>query len=125
MSKSTGVRVISLLLGLLLCLPMQVAFAQPVEGDGNYTVHTINPSDYSTNIMAGNSETFTVSFKNEGNETLNVTPKVVPVYSANNFNENWITVSPTSITVDPGTEQEFAIEINIQRMRMVEAAKPR
>ena len=113
MSKSTGVRVISLLLGLLLCLPMQVAFAQPVEGDGNYTVHTINPSDYSTNIMAGNSETFTVSFKNEGNETLNVTPKVVPVYSANNFNENWITVSPTSITVDPGTEQEFAIEINI------------
>ena len=113
MSKSTGVRAISLLLGLLLCLPMQVAFAQPVETDGNFTVHTINPSGYSTNIMPGNNETITVSFKNEGNETLNVTPKVVPVYNANNFNENWITVSPTSITVTPGTEQEFAIEINI------------
>ena len=113
MSKSTGVRAISLLLGLLLCLPMQVAFAQPVEGDGNFTVHTINPSDYYTSMKPGNNQTVTVSFTNEGNEKLNVTPKVVPGYSDNNFNENWITVSPTSITVDPGTEQEFAIEINI------------
>ena len=82
----------------------------------NVTVHTINPTYHSTYLMSGNSEKFTVSFKNEGNETLVITPKVVSIpNSGNEINESWITISPTNTTVEPGALQEFIVEENIPR----------
>ena len=67
-------------------------------------------------LMSGNSEKFTVSFKNEGNETLVITPKVVSMYnSGNDIIESWITISPTNTTVEPGAVQEFTVEVNIPR----------
>ena len=85
-----------------------------VTDSGDYTVHAINPTYYSVYLMPGNSETFNVNFRNEGNETLNVTPKVVAVPdSFYVLDENWITISPANVTVDPGMEQDFAIEVSV------------
>ena len=132
MSKIKGMKSVSLLLGMLLCLSLiQASCAQPEELAGNvtyenatcenatiseFTVHTITPSFYSTNIMSGKSETFNVRFRNEGDETLNVAPKLVAMpYSSTNFNDSWITISPENMSVEPGTEQNFAININVPK----------
>ena len=87
--------------------------------DGNVTgetvtVHTINPTYLSMYRMSGTSEKFAVSFENDGNETLVITPKVVSMYnSGNNIIESWITISPTNATVEPGAVQEFTVEVNV------------
>jgi len=81
---------------------------------GNATVNSINPSDYSTYLLAGGSTQFTVSFTNGGNETLTLTPKVVTTpNSQNNINASWITISPTNATVASSSVQNFNIEINV------------
>ncbi|MDD4248128.1 MAG: hypothetical protein PHT13_03285 [Methanosarcina sp.] len=126
MGKSTLLRAGSLFLGLMLCLVwVPAAFAQSEdEGDGNQTVcppvpdeiviHEINPSYYSIYLQEGESNSFNVSFRNNGNEALDIEPKVVAMpYSSYNLDESWITISPASTTVDPYTEQEFTIEINV------------
>ncbi|HWQ47512.1 MAG TPA: hypothetical protein VN414_00940 [Methanosarcina sp.] len=82
----------------------------------NVTVHTINPTSLSMYLVAGNSEKFTVSFKNEGNETLVITPKVVSTSNnGNDIIESWIVVSTTNATVEPGALQEFTVEVNVPR----------
>lgn len=82
----------------------------------NVTVHTINPTSLSMYLVAGNSEKFTVSFKNEGNETLVITPKVVSTSNnGNDIIESWIAVSTTNATVEPGALQEFTVEVNVPR----------
>ena len=126
MSKSTLLRSGSLLLGLMLCLVwVPAAFAQSEDGGvANDTVcppvpaeivtHEINPSYYDLYLQQGESSSFNVSFRNNGNEALNIEPKVVAVpYSYSNLDESWITISPASTTVGPGAEQEFTIEINV------------
>ncbi|MGE5458212.1 MAG: hypothetical protein ACM3RX_07645 [Methanococcaceae archaeon] len=124
-------------LSLLLCLALiPAAFAQPdkltenvtyeeeicesskipelVTDSGNYTVYSINPTYYSVYVMPGNSETFNVSFKNEGNETLNVAPKVMSVPgSFYPLDKSWIKISSANVTVGPGIEQNFAVEVNV------------
>jgi len=93
----------------------------PVDGNGNdgtlsAVTHTITPSYYSTYLMAGNSETFSVTFENKGNETLDVIPKVVFMpYSAKNLTESWITISPTNATVEPGEVQEFSVTVDVPK----------
>jgi hypothetical protein len=137
MSKNTALKSAFQLLSLLLCIVLTpAACAQPDELTGNityknvtcesstvpelvtdsgdYTVHAINPTYYSVYLMPGNSETFNVNFRNEGNETLNVTPKVMDVPdSFYVLDKSWITISPANVTVDPGIEQDFAIEVNV------------
>ncbi len=140
MNKNNRVKIIPRLLGMLLCLVLiQAACAQPGNSDKestfgnvnyengtyenvtdgnisgeNVTVHTIYPTYYYTPLISGNSEKLTVSFENEGNETLNVTPKLVDsVYTSDNFNESWITISPTNATLEPVTIQEFTVEVNV------------
>lgn len=147
MNKNKRVKVISQLLGILICLALvQAVCAQP-EGseeslisdnvtydNGTYenntydpvlnngsgtseaaTVHTITPNYKSVYLTAGNSEKFNVSFKNEGNETLTITPKVVTLYGGNNIVENWISISPTNATVEPGAVQDFTVEVNVPK----------
>ena len=124
MSKSTLLRAGALFLGVLLCLvSVPAAFAQSEdEGVGNQTVYTpvpdelviheINPSYYDLYLQQGESSSFNVSFKNNGRKALDVEPKIVDVHYSN-LDENWITISPASTTVNPGAEQEFTIEINV------------
>ena len=138
MSKSTALKAASKFFSLLLCLILlPVAFAQTEELNGtvtyengtyesnivpgleeaygNYTVHDIKPNYYSIYLMQGKSETFNVSFRNEGNETLDITPKVVA--PSNDYydvvNESWITISPENVTVSPGVEQNFTIDVSV------------
>jgi len=138
MSKSTALKAASQFFSLLLCLILlPAAFAQPEELNGtatyengtyesnivpgleeiygNYTVHDINPAYYSVYLMPGENETFNVSFRNEGNETLDIVPKVVA--SSNDYydvvNESWITISPENVTVSPGVKQNFTIEVSV------------
>ncbi|WP_440948445.1 COG1470 family protein [Methanosarcina sp. T3] len=122
MSKSTLLRAMSLLSGILLCLALiQAAFAQ-IEGEGvsgplsNKTVlHDINPGYQDLYLQQGESSSFNVSFRNNDKKALEVEPKLITVpYSYfDDFDESWITISPASITVDPDEEQEFTVEVNV------------
>lgn len=91
----------------------------PVDGNEETVTgvtHNINPNYYSMYLMAGNSETFSVTFENKGNETLDIIPKVVSMpYSAKNLTESWITISPTNATVAPGEVKEFSVKVDIPK----------
>jgi hypothetical protein len=127
MSKNTALKSTFQLLSILFFFVLTpAACAQPYQltqnvtnengtvDSWNYTVHTINPNYYSLCLLPGKSETFNVSFRNEGNELLNIAPKVVATpYGYNNVNASWITISPANTTVSPGIEQDFIIEINV------------
>ncbi|MDQ1276419.1 MAG: hypothetical protein QG610_1997 [Euryarchaeota archaeon] len=136
MSKNTSLKLTFQLLSLLFCLVLiPVAFAQPAEptetvaenaryerpaapslaaDNGNYTVHSINPTYNYVCVMPGDSETFKVSFRNEGNETINVAPKVMDVPDSYYvLDKSWITISPASVKVEPGMEQDFKVEVNV------------
>jgi hypothetical protein len=83
---------------------------------GNAAVNSVSPSGYSTGLTAGSGTQLTVSFTNGGNETLNLTPKVVATPNSQSYiNESWITISPTNATVAPGSVQNFIVEINVPR----------
>lgn len=136
MSKNTSLKLTFQLLSLLFCLVLiPVAFARPAEltetvaenaiyerpaipalaaDNGNYTVHSINPTYNYVCVMPGDSETFKVSFRNEGNETINVAPKVMDVPDSYYvLDKSWITISPASVKVEPGMEQDFKVEVNV------------
>ncbi|WP_011307672.1 hypothetical protein [Methanosarcina barkeri] len=138
MSKSTALKAASQFFSLLFCLILlPAAFAQPEELNGtviyengtyernivpgleeiygNYTVHDIKPDYYSVDLMPGEYETFNVSFRNEGNENLDIAPKVAA--PSNDYydvvNESWITILPENVTLSPGVEQNFTIEVSV------------
>ena len=144
MNKKNRVKVISQILGILVCLALvQAACAQPEGSEGssisdNVTygngtpisdngngisetakAHTITPNYRSVYLTSGNNEKFNVSFKNEGNETLTITPKVVTLYGGNNIVENWMSISPTSATVEAGAVQDFTVEVDTPRTQEV------
>jgi hypothetical protein len=82
----------------------------------NTAVNSVSPSGYGTSLTAGSGTQLTVSFTNGGNETLNLTPKVVATpNSQNQINDSWITISPINATVAPGSVQNFVVEINVPR----------
>jgi hypothetical protein len=82
----------------------------------NPIYNQIDPNSDYRSILAGNRDSFTVSFTNKGNETLVLTPKLVTApNSENNINESWINISPTNATVAPGAVQKFDIEENVSK----------
>ena len=129
MSNIKGNKVAIQVVGLLLCiLLIPTAFAaESLTNDvwlgnatnenttlGNVTVNSVNPSTYSTYLSAGGNTQFTVTFTNQGSETLTLMPKVVAApNSLNSINESWVTISPTNATVAPGAVQKFNIEENV------------
>lgn len=128
MSESVGIRAASLFFGLLLCMVvMNTAIAQqdsdaqinvaPFENAtaGNST-NLIDPQSYSTYLTAGSGTQFAVKFTNTGNETLELTPKVVAVpNNVKNIDESWIKISPSNATVTPGSMTKFDIEIDVPK----------
>jgi hypothetical protein len=138
MNESTMLKSVFQLLSLLFCLVfIPAACAQPAEltgsiaenvtcedpvnpepvaDSGNYTVHAIDPTYNYICVMPGDSKTVDVSFRNEDSETINVAPKVMnSPYSYYVLDESWITISPANVTVEPGMEQEFEVEVNVPR----------
>jgi hypothetical protein len=136
MSKSTALKAASQFFSLLLCLILlPAAFAQSEELNGtvtyengtygsnivpgkiydNYTVHDIKPAYHSIYLTQGENETFNVSFRNKGNETLNIIPKVVapPDDYYDVVNESWVTILPENVTVNPSVEQNFTIDVSV------------
>ena len=136
MSKSTALKSAFQLLSLFLCLVfIPAACAQPdeltgsiaenvtcessttpelVTDCGNYTEHSINPTYNYVCVMPGDSETFDVRFRNEGSETINVAPKTMAVPdSFYVIDEDWITISPANVDVEPGMDQDFKVEVNV------------
>lgn len=136
MRESTTLKSVFQLLSLLFCLVfIPVACAQPAEitepiagnaiyerpvtsgqvGDnGNYTVHSINPTYNYICVVPGDSDTFNVSFRNEGDETINVAPEVMDVPDSYYvLDKSWIKLSPASVSVAPGEEQDFKVEVNV------------
>jgi len=87
-----------------------VTIENPIE---NVTSNFIDPSYYYTYVTAGYSTEFTVSFTNNGNENLVITPKVIGIPETRSLNESWITISPANATVAPGSVEYFTIEENI------------
>ncbi len=92
----------------------------PIDDLGNFTIvdysdndTTVDPSYYFTYIVEGSSTEFTVSFTNNGDETLILNPKFIATSNTNNINESWITISPANATVAPGSVQYFIIEENV------------
>ncbi|RXA20619.1 PKD domain-containing protein [Methanosarcina sp. MSH10X1] len=73
----------------------------------------IYPSYYYTGLNAGSSTAFTVSFNNNGNESLVLTPSVIATNETNSLNESWIIISPANATVAPHSVQYFTIEENV------------
>lgn len=110
-------RIMSLYLGMLICLTsIPSSFAQ--EGNGNIAanetvIHEIDPGENYLYLEQGESSSFTVSFKNNDNQALEIEPKIVPVSGVYDFDESWITISPEKVVVDPGEVQEFIIEVSI------------
>ena len=129
MSNIKGSKVTTQFVGFLLCiLLMPTAFAAEsltnVELTGNTTnentivgsstVNFVNPADYSSYLSAGGNTQFTITFTNRGNETLTLIPKLVPTSnSLDNIDESWITISPQSATVAPGSVKKFDIEESV------------
>jgi len=130
MSKNKGVRATSQLVGLLLCIVLiQTACATENQNqlavnfidnstsenttiENSTTVNFIDPSYYYAYVGEGSSTEITVSFTNNGNETLFLNPKVIAASNANNINESWINIYPANATVAPGSVQYFTIEVN-------------
>ena len=73
----------------------------------------VDPSYYYTYIAEGKSTEITVSFTNNGNETLFLNPKVIATSNTNDINESWINIYPANATVAPSSVQYFTIEINV------------
>jgi len=116
MSKSAFLRVISLLLGILLCLtsiPSAFAENDDLVGFNETVIHEIIPTEYYMYLGQGESSSFTVSFKNNDNIALEIEPKIIPVSGSSDFDESWITISPSNVTVDPDEVQEFTIEVSV------------
>lgn len=125
MGKSALLRTSTLFLGILICLAsIPATFAQEdlkesVVEKANASVrdetviHDISPGYYDMYLQQGESESFTVSFKNNDKKALEIEPKIVAMYYSDTFDESWITVSPANVTVEAGAEQEFTIEVSI------------
>ncbi|MGB9939858.1 PKD domain-containing protein [Methanosarcina sp.] len=81
---------------------------------GNTTIqNSIYPPYSYSYLTAGYSTEFTVSFTNNGNESLLLTPKIITTNETNSLNESWIIISPANATVAPHSAQYFTIEENI------------
>jgi hypothetical protein len=90
------------------------ATSEMLGDNGNCTVHSINPTYNYICVMPGDSNTFKVIFRNEGNETINVAPKVMDSpYSYYTLDKSWIKISPASVDVEPGKEQDFEVEVSV------------
>ena len=80
----------------------------------NFSKLQISPRHYGMDLMPGESDEITVTVKNPNNETVSVVPTVKDQpYSDYILDEAWVTITPVSAELEPDTEEEFTIEIEI------------
>ena len=74
----------------------------------------VDPNYKYLDMEPGDNESFTVTVENKDNKTIALNPKVVITpYTQNFIDENWISISPSNGSLEPGEEQEFEVKVNI------------
>ena len=121
-------KIVNMMLALLLisaagvpaamaAVPVPVPEPMPVMEDSpdmNFSKLQISPRHYSMDLMPGERDKITVTVKNPNNETVSVVPTVKDQpYSDYILDEAWVTITPASAELEPDTEEEFTIEIEI------------
>nr|QNO47335.1 hypothetical protein LNGCCOLK_00012 [Methanosarcinales archaeon ANME-2c ERB4] len=101
----------------MAAVPVPVPEPMPVMEDSpdmNFSKLQISPRHYGMDLMPGESDKITVTVKNPNNETVSVVPTVKDQpYSDYILDEAWVTITPVSAELEPDTEEEFTIEIEI------------
>jgi hypothetical protein len=126
-------KIVNMMLALLLIsaagVPAAVAVPMPIAveprmpaliGDSpditemNFSKLQISPRHYNMDMMPGESDKITVTVKTPNNETVSMVPTVNDQpYSDYILDEAWVTITPASAELEPDTEEEFTIEIEI------------
>lgn len=74
----------------------------------------VDPNYKYLDMEPGDNENFTVTVENRDNKTIELNPKVIITpYTQNFIDENWISISPSNGSLEPGEEQEFEVKVNI------------
>jgi len=82
--------------------------------DMNFSKLQISPRHHGMDLMPGESDKITVTVKNPNNETVSVVPTVRDQpYSDYILDGVWVTITPVSAELEPDSEGEFTIEIEI------------
>jgi hypothetical protein len=121
-------KIVNMMLALLLisaagvpaamaAVPVPIPEPMPVMEDSpdmNFSKLQISPRHYDRDLMPGERDEITVTVKNPNNETVSVVPTVKDQpYSDYILDEAWVTITPVSAELEPDTEEEFTIEIEI------------
>lgn len=79
-----------------------------------FTKIKIDPGYSHLQLEPGESEKITVTVTNREDEAITSSPDIVmSPYSENFFEEEWLTITPETADIKPGSSQEFVIEIDI------------
>ncbi|HIE32246.1 MAG TPA: hypothetical protein EYP67_07725 [Methanosarcinales archaeon] len=82
--------------------------------DMNFSKLRISPRNDWIEMTPGDSEEVTVTVKNIDNKTIPVEPMIISrPYSDYIFEEDWVTITPASAELNPDSEEEFTITIEI------------
>jgi len=95
--------------------PMMVSMeGSPDLTDTDFLKLQISPRHSQTELMPGDSDEITVTVTNKNNVTIPVNHRVVDqLYSEYTFDEDWITITPSSAELGPDDEVEFTISVAI------------
>lgn len=82
--------------------------------DAGYGSLQIKPSYTYLQLQPGETDTFTVTVINRGDTEVTIDPvMVIQPYTENYLEEEWITVTPSDIVLQPDEEKEFTVEVAI------------
>jgi len=95
--------------------PMMVSMeGSPDLTDTDFQKLQISPRHANKELMPGDSDEITVTVTNKNNVTIPVNHRVVDqLYSEYTFDEDWITITPSSAELGPDDEVEFTISVAI------------
>jgi len=80
----------------------------------NFTKIEISPRFGNLRLQPGESKEITVTIKNKETTVVNVTPNVViPPYSQNTLEKEWVAVTPGNAGIPAGESQKFTIKISV------------
>lgn len=82
--------------------------------DMAYGTLRISPAYSYLQLQPGETETFTVTISNRADEELNIDPvMVIQPYTEDFLEEEWVTVTPSSVVIKADEKKEFTVEIAI------------
>nr|WP_321496769.1 hypothetical protein [uncultured Methanolobus sp.] len=82
--------------------------------DMGYGSLQVKPSYAYLQLQPGETGLATVSITNRGDEDINIDPvMLLQPYSENYLEEDWVTVTPSDVVLQPGDKKEFTVEVII------------